>query len=180
MREQVGRNKLLMFHAGVLPAWTATQTIALAHEVEAVLRSPDCPQFLGDMYGNTPTAWEESLTGMARLRVIVNALTRLRFCTPEGVMEFDSKDGAASAPPGFLPWFDIPQRQTAAHTVAFGHWSTLGWLARTDVLAMDTGCVWGGCLTAARLSIHDAGGALQIERIQVKCPQAQAPGSTRP
>ena len=140
-----------MVHAGVLPAWTATQTMALAHEVEAVLRGADAGRFSAQMYGNQPDHWDDDLTGIDRLRVIVNALTRLRFCTPEGEMEFETKDGADAAPAGYLPWFEVPGRQTADVTVAFGHWSTLGWLGRDDVLALDTGCVWGGALSALQL-----------------------------
>jgi bis(5'-nucleosyl)-tetraphosphatase (symmetrical) len=165
--------ELLMVHAGVLPAWTAIQTIALAREVETILRGNDLGEFLHQMYGNEPAQWNDSLTGMARLRVIVNALTRLRFCTPNGEMEFETKEGAAAAPEGGLPWFDVPGRQTAGITVAFGHWSTLGWLGdRPDVLSLDTGCVWGGCLSALRLGATPS----QHQLIQVNCEQAQAPG----
>jgi bis(5'-nucleosyl)-tetraphosphatase (symmetrical) len=163
----------LMVHAGVLPSWTATQTIALATEVETLLRGSDLNDFLHQMYGNLPNAWDASLSGMARLRLIVNALTRLRFCTAQGVMEFDTTDGADAAPEGYMPWYNVPGRQTAEVTVAFGHWSTLGWLGRDDVLALDTGCVWGGCLTALKLGTGNAA----HERIQVKCEQAQQPGS---
>ena len=174
MRETFAGQDLLMVHAGVLPAWNAAQTLALAAEVEAVLQGPDLGEFLHQMYGNAPAGWDDALGGADRLRVIVNALTRLRFCTPDGRMEFDTKEGAAAAPPGYLPWFDAPARQTADVTVAFGHWSTLGWLERPDLLALDTGCVWGGHLSAVRL---DAAGAPQRHAlIQVKCPAMQTPG----
>ena len=164
---------VLMVHAGVLPQWSAAQTLQLAAEVEVVLRSADWPDFMHQMYGNQPDAWHDSLQGAARLRVIVNALTRLRFCTPEGRMEFDTKDRAADgAPPGYLPWFDVPGRRTAEDVVAFGHWSTLGWLERPDLISLDTGCVWGGCLSAARLGPD----GLSRELVQVGCEQAQAPG----
>ncbi|MEK9804114.1 MAG: symmetrical bis(5'-nucleosyl)-tetraphosphatase, partial [Curvibacter sp.] len=159
-------------HAGVLPSWDAGQTVALAAELERVLRGPDLPDFLQRMYGNEPARWDESLQGDARLRVIVNALTRLRFCTPAGDMEFATKDSAAAAPAGYQPWFELPDRRTADVTVAFGHWSTLGRLARADVLALDTGCVWGGCLTALRLV-----GPGAHERIEVRCEAAQTPGT---
>jgi bis(5'-nucleosyl)-tetraphosphatase (symmetrical) len=162
---------VLMVHAGVLPGWTPAQTLALAGEVEAVLRGPEIGSFLHKMYGDEPAAWDDGLTGKARLRVIVNVLTRLRFCTADGVMEFTTKEGAGGAPQGYMPWFDVPGRQTADVTVAFGHWSTLGWLDRPDVMALDSGCVWGGHLSAIRLD--DAGAH---ELIQVKCPQAQKPG----
>lgn len=163
---------LLMVHAGVLPQWTVDDTLALAGEVHAALRSPQWPAFLHAMYGNQPDRWDPTLQGADRLRVIVNALTRLRFCTAGGVMDFDSNESADTAPPGLMPWFDVPGRRTADNLVAFGHWSTLGWLQRRDVQAMDTGCVWGGCLTAVRF-----GATLgERERIAVTCPQAQAPG----
>ena len=170
-------SELLMVHAGVLPTWTATKTIALAAEVETVLRhatATELREFFQDMYGDTPTQWHDGLTGQARLRVIVNALTRLRFCSADGTMEFTSKDNLDAVPEGFLPWFDVPGRATADITVAFGHWSTLGWLNRPDALALDGGCVWGGCLNALRL--RDASKpATQHELIQVHCEQAQAP-----
>jgi bis(5'-nucleosyl)-tetraphosphatase (symmetrical) len=167
----IWQHDVLMVHAGVLPSWTVEHTLALAAEVEAVLRGPDLSDFLHHMYGNTPAAWRDDLTGTDRLRVVVNALTRLRFCSAEGVMEFASKEGADSAPAGHMPWFDVPGRQTAHVTVAFGHWSTLGKLQRQDVWALDTGCVWGGCLSALRLS--NTG---KPEIIQVRCEQAQRPG----
>ena len=162
----------LMVHAGVLPAWTAAQTIALAAEVETLLRGPDLSDFLYQMYDNKPDAWRGDLSGTARLRLIVNALTRLRFCSAQGVMEFDAKEGMDSAPAGYMPWFDVPGRKTADVIVAFGHWSTLGWLDRDDVLALDSGCVWGGYLSALRLGT----GSAPHELIQVKCDQAQKPG----
>ncbi|MGB4360846.1 MAG: symmetrical bis(5'-nucleosyl)-tetraphosphatase [Rhodoferax sp.] len=163
---------ILMVHAGVLPGWTATQTLALAAEFEAVLRGPNLGEFLHQMYGNTPNRWDDELQGMDRLRMIVNALTRLRFCTAQGVMEFDTSEGAHAAPPGYLPWFEVPGRKTAGVAVAFGHWSTLGWLGRDDLFALDSGCVWGGCLSALKLGT----GTAAHELIQVRCEQAQKPG----
>ncbi len=162
----------LMVHAGVLPQWDAAQTLALAGELEQVLRSADWADFLREMYGNTPDRWSNGLQGSDRLRVIVNALTRLRFCTADGVMEFKTKDSAGAAPEGFMPWFDVPGRHSAAERIAFGHWSTLGAVDRPGLLALDTGCVWGGCLTAARLG----GGGSSVERISVRCEQAAKPG----
>lgn len=162
---------ILMVHAGVLPTWTVAKTLALAREVEAALQSPDGCDFFHHMYGNQPTAWNEALTGTERLRVVVNALTRLRFCSAQGNMEFDTKDSAKAAPAGFMPWFDVPGRQTAHDVLAFGHWSTVGWLGRQDVWALDTGCVWGGCLSALRLEPQG-----QHTLIQVGCEPAQVPG----
>ncbi len=166
-----GGETLLMVHAGVLPGWSAADTLAFAEEVHAVLRGPDLPAFLQQMYGNQPDHWNNALTGTDRLRVIVNALTRLRFCSAQGVMDFESAESAASPPPGLLPWFDVPGRRTAGTLLAFGHWSTLGWLNRSDLLGLDTGCVWGGTLSAVRF------GATLAERelLQVPCPQAQVP-----
>lgn len=169
-------HELLMVHAGVLPAWDLATTLTLAREVETTLRGPALGEFLTHMYGNTPNHWDAALTGHERLRVIVNALTRLRFCSAQGHMEFDSKDGADAAPPGFMPWFEVPGRLTAGVTVAFGHWSTLGWLHRPNVLALDTGCVWGGCLSALKVSSAGHGAPLAQELIQVRCTQAQQPG----
>lgn len=167
----------LMVHAGVLPSWTPAQTLALAAEVEAALQGPNSAEFLAGMYGNSPTRWHNDLSGADRLRVIVNALTRLRFCSAAGEMDFETKEGAAAAPPGMLPWFDVPGRATAHLTVLFGHWSTLGWLGRTDVLCLDTGCVWGGCLTAVELQTPLPGGhgsASVFRRLAVKCDAAAA------
>jgi bis(5'-nucleosyl)-tetraphosphatase (symmetrical) len=166
--------EVLMVHAGVLPAWDAIKTIALADEVQTVLRSSERGELLQQMYGNTPARWSDSLTGMDRLRVIVNALTRLRFCTPDGTMEFDTKEGAGKPPAGCVPWFDAPNRQTAGITLAFGHWSTLGWMRRPDVLNLDTGCVWGGALSAVRLDTLQANQVPEL--IQVQCKACQTPG----
>jgi len=174
--ENIQGHELLMLHAGVLPSWSASKTVALANEVETVLRGPSLGDFLHQMYGDEPDSWNDSLTGTARLRIIVNALTRLRFCDDEGRMEFSAKKGADATPAGYRPWFDVPGRQTANVTVAFGHWSTLGWLDRSDVIALDTGCVWGGCLSALRVSPSKSKLSLKHKLIQVKCEQAQKPG----
>ncbi|UZG45388.1 symmetrical bis(5'-nucleosyl)-tetraphosphatase [Caldimonas thermodepolymerans] len=160
----------LMVHAGVAPAWDAALTLQLAGEVEAALRSPEAGDFFHAMYGNEPARWSDDLQGHDRLRNAVNTLTRLRFCTPDGHMDFAAKDGADQAPPGHLPWFEVPGRKTAGVPIAFGHWSTLGLINRPDLLALDTGCVWGGQLTAARID----GGRREI--IQVPCQQAQKSG----
>ena len=168
--------EVLMVHAGVLPLWTASQTVALAGEVEAVLRGPNWGGFLHQMYGNQPRAWHDGLQGAARLRCIINALTRIRFCTPTGEMEFEAKGlRAQDAPAGFVPWFEAPGRKTADTVVAFGHWSTLGWLDRPDLWSLDSGCVWGGSLTALRLD-GSLPAAAKPELIQVKCDAAQPAG----
>ncbi|MDE2400339.1 MAG: symmetrical bis(5'-nucleosyl)-tetraphosphatase [Burkholderiales bacterium] len=160
----------LMVHAGVVPQWDAVQTMALAAEVEALLQGPDLREFLTVMYGNEPARWQDDLEGADRWRCVINCLTRVRFCTLDGTMDFSAKEGAGAAPEGLLPWFEVPGRRTANTPVAFGHWSTLGLINRSDLLSLDTGCVWGGQLTAVRID-----GATR-EVIQIDCPQTQKPG----
>ena len=167
----------LMVHAGVLPQWDLQQTLALALEVEIALRGPDMKAFLGAMYGNLPDKWSDQLQDADRLRVIVNALTRLRFCTADGKMEFENSGAASAAPAGFQPWFDVAGRKTADIPIAFGHWSTLMTetndkaVMHNNALALDTGCVWGGCLTAARLGARPG----DFEIVQLQCEQASKP-----
>jgi bis(5'-nucleosyl)-tetraphosphatase (symmetrical) len=160
----------LCVHAGVPPQWEAADTLALAGEVEAMLRGPDLAGFLAVMYGNEPSRWDDDLQGADRLRFVINALTRTRFCDAKGRLDFKVKEGADAAPPGLMPWFDVPGRRTAGVPVAFGHWSTLGLLDRPHLLGIDTGCVWGGQLTAVRVD----GGRREI--VQVDCERAQTPG----
>ncbi len=160
----------LLVHAGVLPQWDAAQTLMLAAEVERLLAGPDLLGFLQKMYGNQPARWDPSLAGTDRWRLVINALTRMRFCSADGTMDFRAKDSAETPPPGLLPWFDVPGRQSAATPIAFGHWSTLGLLERPGLLALDSGCVWGGALTAVRVD----GGRREV--FQVRCAQAQVPG----
>ena len=167
-----GGETLLMVHAGVLPQWSTSDVLTLAQEVQAELSGPALPAFLRQMYGNQPDRWDAGLRGADRLRIIVNALTRLRFCTPQGRMDFDSTESAAQAPAGLVPWFDAPGRCTQGTLIAFGHWSTLGWVSRPDILGLDTGCVWGGCLSAVRFGATLA----EREHCKVQCPQAQQPG----
>jgi len=159
----------LMLHAGVVPQWDLAQTLALAADLERALRDSPPRDFLGAMFGNEPFEWSESLAGAERLRFTLNVLTRIRFVTADGRLEFATKDGAEAAPPGFTAWFDAPGRKTASTRVAFGHWSTLGLLDRPDVLGLDTGCVWGGKLSAARVD----GGRREI--VQVDCAGARRP-----
>ena len=159
----------LLVHAGVAPSWTAQQTIDLAGEVQAALRGPDWVAFLRELYGNEPARWDDALVGQARLRCIVNTLTRMRLCTPDGSMDFKEKE-SAGAPAGsqLLPWFDLPGRKTAGVTIVFGHWSALGLLLRPDVIGLDSGCVWGGKLSAICLDDR--------RLLQVDCPEYKRPG----
>lgn len=141
----------VLVHAGLLPQWSVAQAESLAREVEAALRGNDHADFLKRMYGNTPHSWDDNLTGDKRLRVIVNAFTRMRICTREGEMEFRFKGEVENIPEGYLPWFDVPRRKSRDAIAIFGHWSALGLLTRKNVIALDTGCLWGGPMSAIRL-----------------------------
>jgi bis(5'-nucleosyl)-tetraphosphatase (symmetrical) len=162
----LSNGKVLTVHAGVLPQWDLQQTIECAQEVEKALRKKSYKDFLVNMYGNTPNKWSNSLKGYERLRVITNALTRIRFCTPAGMMEFESKEGFEDGPKGYIPWFKTPKRKTQDALIYFGHWSTLGLLQHGNVIGLDTGCVWGGKLTA--MEIPESGkSSKRLEIIQV-------------
>lgn len=152
-----------MVHAGLLPQWSVGRAASLAHEVQSALAGPDYKAFLGHMYGSEPDRWSEALSGWDRLRVIVNAMTRLRFCTAEGRMEFRAK--GKTAPPGLAPWYDFRHDR---ELIVCGHWSALGLKTGEKLAALDSGCVWGGKLTAMRLEDR----AL----FQVPCAGYQAAG----
>lgn len=141
----------VLVHAGLLPQWTVGKALELAREVESTLQGTGYRNFLAQLYGSQPTAWSDSLAGPARTRVIVNAMTRMRFCTDEGVMEFRAKGGIEAAPPGYRAWFEVPGRRSAEATVVCGHWSALGLRIEPRLLALDSGCIWGGHLSAVRL-----------------------------
>jgi len=162
----------LLVHAGVPPQWSAEQTMQLAAEVETVLRGDGWTDFLAQMYGNEPDRWDDALTGIARLRCIVNALTRMRLCWPDGRMDFLHKE-SDKGPEGsdLLPWFDVPGRRTADVTVVFGHWSALGLVLRPNLVGLDSGCVWGGKLTAVCLDDRTL--------LQVDCPEYREHGGKR-
>lgn len=136
-----------LVHAGLLPQWSVARALELAREVEVALAAPAYREFLGALYGNRPERWDEGLAGWDRLRVIVNAMARLRFCTPDGRMEFRAK--GTRPPPGFEAWFAL--RSDDAHTLVCGHWSALGLRLGPRLAALDSGCVWGGSLSALRL-----------------------------
>ncbi|MBK9117684.1 MAG: symmetrical bis(5'-nucleosyl)-tetraphosphatase [Betaproteobacteria bacterium] len=147
----VAEGDLVMVHAGFLPAWTVAQALLLSHEVQAMLASDRAHAFLGALYGDEPRTWSDDLEGFARLRAVVNACTRLRFCTADGTMEFREKRGPGHVPEGYLPWYAHAHRRSAGATVVCGHWSTLELLLAPNVLMLDSGCLWGGTLTAVRL-----------------------------
>lgn len=167
-----GEDDYLMVHAGLLPQWESAQALELAREVEAVLRGTEYRDFFAQMYGNQPDHWDARLQGVDRLRLVTNALTRLRVCTADGVMNFKFKGEVPDIPAGMMPWFDVPGRKSRDKTLVFGHWSALGLVVRDDVIALDTGCLWGGQLTAVRLEDR--------RLYQVPCAQTDSIGKQWP
>lgn len=164
---------MLLVHAGLPPQWTRQQALRLAHEASDVIAGTDGEKFFRKMYGNEPDHWDEKLEGAARLRFIVNCFTRLRYCTPQGRIELRHKGAPGTQPEGLLPWFQVPGRKTAQDTIICGHWSTLGQVRWNDgkVYGLDTGCVWGGCLTALNV---DTG-----ELHKADCGQFRKPGGAQ-
>ncbi len=163
----IAHDNYLLVHAGVFAQWDKAQTLALAQEVEQQLRSDDYHTLLSDMYGNQPEQWSDDLQGIQRIRCIINGLTRMRFCHFDGSMDFDLKEGSDNAPEHLTPWFDLTHRRTQDCTIVFGHWSTLGLVLRDNIISLDTGCVWGGKLSAVRLEDRLV--------VQVKSEQHQVP-----
>ena len=159
---------LTLLHAGLPPQWTLEQAGAAAAEVEKVLRD-DERDFFGHMYGDTPDRWDAGLRGWPRLRFITNCLTRMRYCTGDGQLVLAPKGPPGTQPAGCVPWFEVPGRASAGARIVCGHWSALGYVARPDLLALDTGCLWGGTLTAVRLDAP--GGPWQVD-----CAGALVPG----
>jgi bis(5'-nucleosyl)-tetraphosphatase (symmetrical) len=158
-----GVRKILLVHAGISPGWKFRKTIARSAEVETVLRGPAYRDYLAGMYGNKPDTWDKQLAGIDRLRVITNVLTRIRFCTPSGELNLTVKTGAETAPAGFRPWYEYQQLKPG-RMILFGHWATLhGHTGRPDIQALDTGCVWGRCLTALNVETN--------ERFSIDCSQ---------
>ena len=157
-----------LVHAGLAPEWTPRAAAKLAREVEAVLRE-DSRTLFDAMYGNKPERWSESLRGMDRLRFVINVFTRMRYCKRDGTVDLKMKGAPGEQPEGFFPWFDVPGRKSSEVRVVCGHWSTLGLRRRHDLLALDTGCVWGGALTAVNLDAND-------EPVQLPCAPHQLPG----
>lgn len=159
----------LLVHAGVARDWTAAQTLQMSQQVADKLREDPDELFAG-MYGNKPDRWDDALRGSERRRLIVNVLTRMRYCTADGRIDLKYKDAPSKVPAPWMPWFKVPGRASSASRVIFGHWSTLGWYDGDNVLALDTGCVWGGSLTAVRLDAladPDAPRKVQLPRWSV-------------
>lgn len=149
----------VLVHAGLLPGWTVARAQELADEVAAALIGPDSKDFLLHLAGNKPDRWSDDLQGVERLRVVVNAMTRMRFCTADGSMALRAKGPPDKAPPGTMPWFVAPDRFSRTHTIVCGHWSALGFYRAPGLIALDSGAVWGGKLTAVRL---EDGAVIQV------------------
>lgn len=139
---------ILMVHAGVLPQWSLQQTLQYSAEAQAMLSGDDYIEHLKTLFGSTPNRWKNTLSGAERLRVIINAFTRMRVCNADGSMDFEFKGELADVPSGLLPWFRMPHRKTDRQAIAFGHWSALGLHYENNTICLDTGCVWGQELTA--------------------------------
>lgn len=158
----------VLIHAGAYPSWNLSKILTLSQEVEQALRAPDWQGRLAQMYGNEPALWDDALKGADRLRIIINAATRMRMCDETGRLDFSFKKHPDDAPAGLLPWYDVPNRPLVDEAVVvFGHWSTLGLFVRKDVVNLDTGCIWGGHLTAMRLNDR--------KLVQIPCAQYSAP-----
>lgn len=155
---------VLITHAGIPPAWDEALAVRLANEVTGVLSGPEHASFLSQMYGNKPRAWNENLEPLERIRLAVNGLTRLRMVDKSGGIDFKFKGELGKHPAELLPWFDFPRRKLAGRRIACGHWSALGMMLREDVWSLDTGCVWGGQLSAIRI---EDGKLFQVPALQV-------------
>ncbi len=141
----------LMVHAGIDPTWDVPTAVKLAGEAEKILRGKKHKKFFRVMYGNQPAHWSPDLTGMKRIRFIINCLTRIRFCHPDGTLDFDQKGPPGTNTAPLVPWFNVPKQVNQSVRIVCGHWSALGLLQRPDLLMVDTGCVWGRELTAVRI-----------------------------
>lgn len=144
----IAESGYVMMHAGLLPQWSVNEALGYSREIEAVLQADNYRDFLKQMYGNLPNRWHDDLMGIDRLRIITNAMTRIRICTAQGEMEFEFKGELQDVPQGYMPWFDVQNRLSALDSIICGHWSALGLRQRDNIYALDTGCLWGGQLTA--------------------------------
>jgi bis(5'-nucleosyl)-tetraphosphatase (symmetrical) len=158
-----------LVHAGLPPQWDFNKTRKMALFAERALRGPDYQRLLTHMYGNKPDIWSPTLTGMAKLRFIINCFTRMRYCDAYGRLDFINSGPLGSQPEKLMPWFQVPKRKNANLRIIFGHWSTLGYYEGFNCYAIDTGCLWGGQLTALKLDG-------QVQRFSIDCPGARKPG----
>ena len=173
-RPLMHRDKALnwsMVHAGLPPQWSIKAALTCAGELESVLRGKRCRGFLAHMYGDRPAQWEPSLKGWKRLRFITNSFTRLRFCDAKGRLALEAKGKPGTQAKGFMPWFAVPGRASNEARIVFGHWSTLGFHHQENTWGIDTGCIWGGKLTALRIDCDPP------QRTSIDCPRTCKPGS---
>ncbi|HEX7817538.1 symmetrical bis(5'-nucleosyl)-tetraphosphatase [Dyella sp.] len=140
-----------MVHAGLAPSWTLRQALRQAQDIERELSSPRHPRVLKNLFGNRPAAWTSRLQGIDRMRASINTFTRMRYCDVQGRIDFESKGTPGTQKPGMYPWFEVPGMRRRETRIVCGHWSALGRFAGLGIYAIDTGCVWGGKLTAIRL-----------------------------
>ena len=151
-----------LVHAGVPPQWKFKKIIKMAKKAEQVLQSQDYISFLKDMYGNKPDIWSSELTGMDEIRFIINCFTRMRYCDSDGRLDFQNNGPLGSQPKNLFPWFELPNRKNADLKIIFGHWSSLGYHHKNNCYGIDTGCLWGGQLTALKLG-------KDVKRISIDC-----------
>ncbi len=163
-----------LIHAGLPPQWDIPTALLRARELEVVLQGAGFDDFCHAMYGNEPDLWSDELTGMERLRFITNCFTRLRYCRPDGTLALREKGSPGSQGSALVPWYEVPNRASRHDRIIFGHWSTLGYYNANNVWAIDTGCLWGGQLTA--LNIRNK---KKPKPIHMLCPGMLKPGKTR-
>jgi len=157
-----------LLHAGLLPQWTIEKAVALAREAEDYIARSDHNDLFRHMYGDTPHSWDDGLGGWARVRIVINAFTRLRYCDLSGGLDLRPKMAPGQQPTGLVPWFEHPDRLNRNHRLIFGHWSTLGFWDRDGVVCLDSGCLWGGSLSAVRIGD-------EFERLSVPCDRWMDP-----
>jgi bis(5'-nucleosyl)-tetraphosphatase (symmetrical) len=160
-----------LVHAGLPPQWDFNKTKRMAIIAEKALQDPDYQVFLKQMYGNKPNIWSANLKGVPRLRFIINCFTRMRYCDINGRLDFANTGPLGSQPKSLLPWFEVPKRKNADMRIIFGHWSTLGYYEGSNCYGIDTGCLWGGQLTAIKLGTP-------VQRFSIDCPGAKKPGKS--
>ena len=159
----------VLVHAGIYPGWSLQQALGYAEELHQILASDSYLDFIHHMYGNKPRSWDDKHSYWDRLRFIVNSFTRMRYCDADGKLNLKEKGPPGSQASGSWPWFDMPDRKTIEEHIVFGHWSTAGRLDRQNVFALDTGCIWGGDLSALQLDVN------KPKYISIACPEFRHP-----